>query len=340
MNQIEPNVEPFPVKNLLEVPDQDTEQRYLVDGIIPEQGCGIVAAKPKVGKTWLIIDFLVSLLTGTLFLQKFKVLPQNSVLVFCAEDSPGSIKRRVSAVAKSRGLDEKILGIFKYIDAARIDLSDPVDLARFKATIVEHNPKAVVLDPLRRVISVDENSSKSVGEVLSKLRELQRLHKVAIILTHHMGKKVSNSGQMGDLFRGSSDFHSFGDFNIYLTPEKSSPGVIKMTFELRDGKPHNPIFIKMTEQNSGHSFSEISDYRTKSELIGGRDLEQEILISLSKTEMSGNQVVDELGGNRNEILKTIKNLTATGQLIRRGKKYFTAPLSETADEDYETNGLQ
>src|ERR1035437_8600599 len=162
----------FTVKSLCDIPVVPPVPEWLVEGVLPKFGCGIIGGKPKVRKTWAVLDLLVSIVTGTKFFGKYEVLQSGTILVFCAEDSESSLKRRVLNIAKTRGLTEEALANFKFISANRIDLSDPKDFQRLVRTIDEHKPIIVAMDPLRRVVSVDENSSKASGETLSQIRSL------------------------------------------------------------------------------------------------------------------------------------------------------------------------
>jgi hypothetical protein len=46
------------------------------------------------------------------------------------------------------------------------------------------------------------------------LRELQRRHDVAVLVVHHA--KKGGGVRAGQALRGSSEFHAWGDSNLYL----------------------------------------------------------------------------------------------------------------------------
>jgi hypothetical protein len=61
---------------------------------------------------------------------------------------------------------------------------------------------------------LDENNSGDISSLLGFLRELQRNLHMAIVLVHHMSKRIRS--QLGQALRGSGDLHAWGDHNAYL----------------------------------------------------------------------------------------------------------------------------
>jgi|SRR5271166_6405987 len=59
----------------------------------------------------------------------------------------------------------------------------------------------------------DENVSGEAAPLLAFLRELQRRHAIAVAVVHHARKGAIRAGQA---LRGSSEFHAWGDSNLYL----------------------------------------------------------------------------------------------------------------------------
>ena len=88
---------------------------------------------------------------------------------------------------------------------------------------------------------IDENASDEVAPLLAYLRELQRRHHLAVLLVHH-AKKSSGRLRAGQPLRGSSEFHAWGDSNLYrrrdgpkltLTAEhRAAPSMTAIDWEL------------------------------------------------------------------------------------------------------------
>jgi len=76
--------------------------------------------------------------------------------------------------------------------------------------------------------TVDENASGEVAPLLAYLRELQRRYGVAVVVVHHAKRGA------GQALRGSSEFHAWGDSNLYLR---------------RNGGPHERGDITLTVEH-------------------------------------------------------------------------------------------
>jgi hypothetical protein len=104
----------------------------------------------------------------------------------------------------------------------------------------------LVLDPFVRLHrGADENSSADVSHILGALRRLQRRHQTAIALVHHARKNTSGA-RLGQGLRGSSDFHAWGDVNLYLNRDKD--GVL-LTAEHRSSASPKPFRVNLTEHD-------------------------------------------------------------------------------------------
>ena len=95
----------------------------------------------------------------------------------------------------------------------RLDLE--ADRRSLDVTVAEWRPRLLVLDPFVRLHRIDENASGEVAPLLAYLRELQRRHGIAVIVVHH-AKKGAGHVRAGQALRGSSEFHAWGDSNLYL----------------------------------------------------------------------------------------------------------------------------
>jgi hypothetical protein len=78
--------------------------------------------------------------------------------------------------------------------------------------------------------------------LLAYLRDLQRRHAAAVILVHHARKGAGNI-RAGQALRGSSEFHAWGDSNLYLRRDgddritlsvehRAAPAIPALTLEL------------------------------------------------------------------------------------------------------------
>src|SRR6202790_2896499 len=101
------------------------------------------------------------------------------------------------------------------ITAPTVRLDLEADRRNLAETVAKMQPRLLILDPFVRLHRIDENVSGEVAPLLAFLRELQRRHAVAIAVVHH-ARKGAGTVRAGQALRGSSEFHAWGDSNLYL----------------------------------------------------------------------------------------------------------------------------
>jgi AAA domain len=86
---------------------QTTPVRWLVKGLLPESGIGILAGQWGSFKTTAALDLAVSVMTGQAFAGQYKVKRKGAVLYFAVEGA-GTLKARLEAIARHRGAPKKL----------------------------------------------------------------------------------------------------------------------------------------------------------------------------------------------------------------------------------------
>lgn len=188
--------------------------RWLITDLWSDQAVGIVGGEPKCFKSWLIAHMAVAVATRSACLGRFAVPTGGRVLLYPAEDSAAIVRRRLEGICTLAGIALASLDVGVITSPSlRLDLDE--DRHRLARTVEQHRPALLILDPFVRVHRRDENASGEVAPLLAYLRELQRTYRVAIAVVHHARK---NGGAMraGQALRGSSEFHAWGDSNLYM----------------------------------------------------------------------------------------------------------------------------
>lgn len=188
--------------------------RFLIDGLWSEQAVGIVGGEPKCCKSFLALQMAVAVATGTPCLDRYSVHGGGRVLLYPAEDAAPIVRRRLESLCRHAGTTLAALDLAVIsVPALRLDL--PGDRDRLLRTVEQHRPALLILDPFVRVHRIDENASGDVGPLLAYLRELQRTFRVAVVVVHH-ARKNGTTLRPGQALRGSSEFHAWGDSNLYV----------------------------------------------------------------------------------------------------------------------------
>jgi hypothetical protein len=189
-------------------------RRWLITGLWTEEAVGIVGGEPKCCKSFLALDLAVSVASGTPCLRRFPVTQPGRVLLYAAEDAPHIVRRRLEGICAASGVQLQALDI-QVITAASLRLDLEADCCSLEETVAALKPRLLVLDPFVRLHRIDENASAEVAPLLAYLRQLQRRYRVAVAVVHH-AKKGAARLRAGQALRGSSEFHAWGDSNLYL----------------------------------------------------------------------------------------------------------------------------
>jgi hypothetical protein len=221
-------VNTLPVEPAWRLSSRADEQRWLVTGLWSEQAVGIVGGEPKCCKSFLALDLAVAVASGTPCLRHFPVPHPGRVLLYAAEDALHIVRQRLEGICAAAGSALAQLDV-QVITAPSLRLDLPADRSALERTVAQLAPRLLILDPFVRLHRIDENASGEVAPLLAYLRELQRRHALSVLVVHH-ARKSAGRLRAGQALRGSSEFHAWGDSNLYL---RRSSSELTLTIEHR-----------------------------------------------------------------------------------------------------------
>ena len=245
----------LPVEPAWRLAERAEENRWLVTGLWSEQAVGIVGGEPKCCKSFLALDLAVAVAAGVPCLRRFTVPQAGRVLLFAAEDALHIVRRRLEGIAIAAGVELADLDI-QVITAPTVRLDLDADRRNLAETVARLQPRLLILDPFVRLHRIDENASGEVAPLLAYLRELQRRHGVAVLVVHH-AKKGGNGVRAGQALRGSSEFHAWGDSNLYLRRDGDD---ISLAVEHRAAPSPKPFRIELAARGDALAL-EVADRR-------------------------------------------------------------------------------
>lgn len=231
----------LPVQPAYRLSAQAEEQRWLVRDLWSEGAVGIVGGEPKCCKSFLALELAVAVAAGTSALRRFAVPNPGRVLLYAAEDAPHIVRGRLEGICAVAGCELPALDV-QVITAPTLRLDLDEDRERLQRTVAALKPRLLILDPFVRLHRIDENASSEVAPILAYLRELQRRHELAVLLVHH-AKKSAARVRAGQALRGSSEFHAWGDSNLYL--RRTPAGALTLTVEHRAAASLQPLALEL-----------------------------------------------------------------------------------------------
>ena len=243
----------LPVSRIADIDPAPPEGSWLIRSLWQKRAVGFCGGPPKCRKSWLGLEAAVAIASGRPCLGRFEVEDPGPTLIFMAEDSKEEVRERVRGICARRGVD--IVGLdLNIITASRLSLNSPEDREGLVATVERYKPKFLLLDPLIRIHSCDENNAREISALLGFLRWIQREFAVSIMVTHHANKKTY--GRPGERLRGSSDIYAFADSAIYLFANRGS---YELTVEHRAAAPIEPFLVDLTTENGATALTVLDD---------------------------------------------------------------------------------
>jgi RecA-family ATPase len=231
------------------------EQRWLITSLWSEEAVGIIGGEPKCCKSFLALDLAVAVAAGTACLRRFSVPRAGRVLLYAAEDALHIVRRRLDGICAAAGVLLGDLDV-QVITAPTVRLDLEADRKSLDETVAKLQPRLLVLDPFVRLHRIDENASGEVAPLLAYLRELQRRHAVAVVVVHH-AKKGAGRIRAGQALRGSSEFHAWGDSNLYL---RRNGDDLTLTVEHRAAPAMPTVTLELAQRDNALAL-EVSDRR-------------------------------------------------------------------------------
>jgi hypothetical protein len=236
---------PLPVQPAWRLAGCPEQQRWLVDGLWSEEAVGIIGGEPKCCKSFLALDLAVAVAAGIPCLRRFTVNRPGRVLLYPAEDALHVVRRRLEGICAAAGISLAELDV-QVITAPSLRLDLDADCARLDETVARLQPRLIVLDPFVRLHRIDENVSGDVAPLLAFLRQLQRRHGVAVAVVHH-ARKGAGAIRAGQALRGSSEFHAWGDSNLYL--RRDNDDRIVLTVEHRAAAAGPAVTLELAQRD-------------------------------------------------------------------------------------------
>jgi RecA-family ATPase len=266
-----------PAWRLAEAPEQ---RRWLVDQLWSEEAVGIIGGEPKCCKSFLALDLAVAVAAGTPCLRRFAVARPGRVLLYPAEDALHVVRRRLEGICAAAGVALTDLDV-QVITAPSLRLDLEADRARLEQTVATLGPRLLILDPFVRLHRIDENVSGEVAPLLAFLREMQRRHAVAIAVVHH-ARKGAGAIRAGQALRGSSEFHAWGDSNLYL--RRDGDDRIVLTVEHRAAAAIAAVTLELAQGDDALALRPLHADHQNDSPVEAASIDQRIVATLADGE--------------------------------------------------------
>jgi hypothetical protein len=292
--------------------------RWLVADIWGEGEVGFISGMPKSYKSWIALDFAVSVATGTRFLGSYQAKKQN-VLLIQEEDPKLVMQDRLVRIAASKGLiwakvkDDVLTMKYHLPDSLHIvsnggfTITNEDNMELLEEWVNELKIGLVILDPLMMMAEgIDEfKAFDMMGKVLKPLKRLRSRTQASVAVVHHHIKGAqASAGPGGAAMYGSVALWAWEESALHLNTQ----GIGKVTAE-RFSKHANlsPIHIEMGD----------TDDRWDPEVntgVGSTDLMD--LITMYEDGITLEEVMQVTSLARDAAQRQLKKLVTDGKLSK------------------------
>ena len=305
---------PLPVEPAWRLAERDPELRWLVTQLWSHDAVGIVGGEPKCCKSFLALDIAVAVAAGVPCLRRFAVPDPGRVLLYAAEDAHPIVRRRLEGIAAAAGVDLRDLDI-QVITAPTLRLDLAADRVSLQEAVANLQPRLLILDPFVRLHRIDENASGEVAPLLAYLRELQRRYALAVLVVHH-AKKGAGNVRAGQALRGSSEFHAWGDSNLYLRRDGEA---LMLSVEHRAAPALKPMKIELAEAGEALALQPVQSTDAPAPVPSSLDERITTALAAAVSPLPFAELRSKCRVRAATLYQRLAVLTSTGRVVKCGE---------------------
>lgn len=245
------------------------EPMIISRGLLPATGYLLVGAYTKEGKTLLALQMALNLISGTHFLDEFKVNKKCKVLYIYGENTEAGLKELLKK--QIEGLEKQKIYISES-DLANLDYYNGRELVLDKDGVEnlgeitkQGQYNVVFLDPIGRFIAFDINKGENV---LKMIKSIDQITQCAWVLIHHY-RKPSEKGDIEPIYRlmGSSNLANYCEsfMGMEQAGKKRPDNYKKLVFKLRRESEPLPLYLHRDINKLTYEVIELGEMQLKPE---------------------------------------------------------------------------
>lgn len=213
---------------------------WIVKGVIPRAGLGIVYGESGSGKSFFIFDLIAAIVRGIPW-RGHRVT--KSRCAYIAAEGAGGFRNRIKAYQQHHGVDFRGSGLMMLAAAPNFLLGDDVkDLVG--GIRRAGGADIIVVDTYAQVTpGANENTSEDMGKALRHCALIHEATGAVVILVHHAGKDTSRGARGWSGNRAAADF----EIEVLITDDGRMARVRKQ----KDGRDDEAWGFALQDVNIG-----------------------------------------------------------------------------------------
>lgn len=284
---------------------------WVIDELIPD-GLTMLAGKPKLGKSWLMLDACIAVAKGGFVLDR--KCAQGDVLYAALEDNERRLKGRMAKVCPLGDWPERLTF---WTEMLTVEQGGLDQLRQWIAA--RQNPRLIVIDvftKIRRSKTATEGLYDSDYLAAVPLKKLADETGVAIVIVHHL-RKMAADGDPLDMVSGSTGLT--GAMDTILVLNRGSEGV---TLYGR-GRDIEEIESAVQFDKTFCRWSMLGDAR-EVRLSAERRAIIDALRAASEP-MSPSALADVTDNPSGNIRRLLFSMAVDGEVVKAGRGKYTLP---------------
>ena len=200
--------------------------RIVLPGIFPE-GATIFAGKPKVGKSWWLLDVCLAVAGNRFVLGEMKPI-QGDVLYLALEDNQRRLHWRIKKIVQN---DKWPSRLSLHTTWRRVDQGGLEDIEAWIKSVKE--PRLISIDTLAKIRPVGLSREQAYAadyRVMEGLQGLAGFHQIGLVVSHHLRKAPSEDDPLDEI-SGTLGLTGAADAAVVL---KRHSGMVKIYVRGRD----------------------------------------------------------------------------------------------------------
>lgn len=186
--------------------DMPEKAPQLIEGVLRQGHKMMIAGPSKAGKSYALIELCAAMASGTTWFGKR--VRQGAVLYINLEIDRASCAGRFKDVFGAMGVSGNYAGCVEVWNlrgmTSTLDKLAPRIVRRAKA--MASAPAAIIIDPIYKVMTGDENSASEMGAFCNHFDRIARDTGAAVIYCHHQSKGAQGGKNAMDRASGSGVF--------------------------------------------------------------------------------------------------------------------------------------
>jgi hypothetical protein len=243
LREISDAVEDTPLYfNSLDLTKPAPETDWIVQNMVAAHDVNLWVGEPEVGKSWIMMDLAVAVLTGREHFLGRQVHHHGRVLYIDEENPEDVVRQRLERL----GLTKEASKGLRYLHHQGVRLDDRPE--RLIDEAVAFQPELILIDSMTRVHTGDENSAGFIAQLFNDgVNPLVRETGASLVMLHHVNKSDSSSA-FGRV-RGSSDIT--GTIDAGYDFKKSGQHIHIASFKTRRAKSGGLIVAEIVDTPDG-----------------------------------------------------------------------------------------